>query len=289
MARLLDSNTFKILSILISLRNIHPSNPAVQVPLSKLEEYSGMSHATVQASIKALCEHRYISLYSTAPHFNDQENKFEYDANKYTINDQLIWNCLKIKWDILVKRPQVKSSKYNYTHSKPVEKKPKKADIIKPMLDISKSAEDNLSIIKEKGITISLALVSRVLKELREGVKYTKVKRQNRTENDLFKSYALLEQRLTALENFNKSANPVTKEVDENNDLQSYHEDKIEKPLKMGRGGSYLFGDKSKWNLSKEEASQEYLFRCDNKLPISKEWENFVVEKTEIKKLLNGN
>lgn len=284
MARLLDSNTFKILSILISLRNIDPSKMVIQVPLSKLVEYSGMSQATIQASIKALCDNEYITFVSTAPQFNDNENKYEYIANKYSINDQQIWDCLKIKWEILVKKEQVKSSKYNYTHhSKPVEKKPKKADIIRPMIDISKSAEDNLSVIRDNGIDISLALVSRVLKENRERMNYSKVKKNKPNESELYKTVTLLEQRLSALENLNVSVDSNSKERGEKKDEQNSREDKIETPFKTGSGGSYLFGDKSKWSLTKEEAEQEFLFRCDNKLPMSEEWANFVADKLGLK------
>ena len=55
-----------------------------------------------------------------------------------------------------------------------------------------------------------------------------------------------------------------------------------ENKRKKGSGGTYLFGDKSKWSLNREEIIQEFTYRFDNNLPSSSEWMNFVKKKLNV-------
>ena len=308
LCKLLDGNCYKILSILINLRRMR-SVDEIEIPLSKLSEFSGMSESNVRNTLLALEKNSFIRSTFTPREYDPEAQTYKCLPNKYSINDSLLMTVEGMKWDQINQNAQIKSSHFSKQYEERIyEKKPLKTQLIYGQLDINLTAEQNVKMLAEKGINVSRATVGNVLKDMRDSVNYVKpIRGSNRNDkaiNHLSKKIAELEQIIKSnsqnKENArNQESNIMVQDVSLEKDSQICteplaeiapsqkinNEKKEQTPNKFekGLGGCYLFGDKSKWSLTNEELEQEFEFRCKNNIRASDEWSKFVGKKLGIK------
>lgn len=266
LTRLLDSHTYKILSILMNLRNIRKK---IQVPYSELARFSGMSISTIQSSIKALEKNNFLSI--RRYRMIEKDGHLINPPLEFEINDAKLIECMEEGWDKIQKLPQIKSSAFNRTKSRPKERKQKKSEQIRQHIDITKSAFDNLENIKQMGIVVNRSTVSNVLAEMRKSANYTKASNSDSI-SKLAKKVQEIQDAISRMEkpsstkiqseNHNRPIPESVKSTSRHNEeSEAYRYEHRPLPTDEELQNSFLFDNKPLKDLSIKELEEEYRHR----------------------------
>lgn len=270
LTRILDSHCYKVLSILMNLRNIRGKED-IDVPQSKLSEFSGLSESTIKTTLKVLKNNNFIDVIPSTSFFNDHTQTYVNVPNKYIIRDSVLKEWEEKEWKEVKEIQQIKIS--NYSKPKKIEhrqRKPLKGELIFPIVDVNRTAEENMRMLNEMNIDVKRATVSNVLKLKRENLSGNKITPQEK--DSMINSSIQVE----------PLQESIIEDISASNINVHFNHHESGKPTKefiLGSGGSYLFGNKSKWNLNEEELREEYIFRFENKLPLNPYWVNLVKSK----------
>lgn len=184
---ILDNNCFKVFSVIQHFKSLNGGNDP-KIALQVLKRYCNMSYPTIIASLKALQANNIISVDSAMVQYDVETRSFNSAANTYIINDEKIMEYDRLTYAEIDQMEQISSTDYNYKQElKKKEHKPKKSDLIRQYIDISKTAVDNCDFINNLGIEVSLPTVNTVLREMRKEYSYTKPERKQSDNNEVVK------------------------------------------------------------------------------------------------------
>lgn len=267
LVKILDGDCLKFIAVLMHHRNnllkgkdpLAARNPGteIQITMAELQESTGLNADHVKAAKKALRENGLISVREAREVKNGQPLKKHF----YIINDNEIWRYSNEKGKSPSTIPDSIKAILPKKKSRAGlgEKKPKKREIIRQYIDITQGVAYNEEIIRKAGISASRALISEVLKDMRNAVNYIKPKNHrtstDRALEDLTKEFKAFKKEVQ--KNINESVTRYTSNSNLNQNNQSSNNNEtlpyptsVDQPAEIAKAADMSLEDKPDWDKS---------------------------------------